>query len=113
MRDLASLGNRKIKRYAALVTVQADERGTFARDLRMLIGARVVSAIRVLDLDDLRAEVTERLRAGGSRDHAGEVDHEHPLENGRSLRRAWRPFGQRHFGSHSPRSFPRRWRSSS
>ncbi len=57
-------GIGEVERDAALVAIQGEIGGTLAADFRMLIVAGIVAAIGVFDLDDLGAEIGQRLRAG-------------------------------------------------
>src|SRR3954463_10321275 len=51
----------------------------------MLIRARIVAAIGVLDLDDFGAEIGERLRTSGPGNDPGEIHHQQAIEGGRHV----------------------------
>jgi hypothetical protein len=46
----------------------------------MFVGARIITAFGVLDLDDLGTEIGKRLRAGGPRDDARKVNDQETVE---------------------------------
>jgi hypothetical protein len=87
-RDVARLRLGKIKRNAVLVAIQTDKGRTFAGEIGMLIAARIVAAIRILDLDDFGAKVGERLRAGGSGYDPREIHDQQTVEG---CRHTFRP----------------------
>jgi hypothetical protein len=66
----------------------------------VLIGARVVTAVGILDLDHVRAEIGERLRAGWAGDHTGEVDDQQTIERSQPSRPSRGAFRQLRFGGH-------------
>ena len=56
----------------------------------MLIAARIIAAIRVLDLDDFGAEIRQRLGAGRTGDNPGEIHHQETVKGGRHAFPSWR-----------------------
>src|SRR5690349_19566029 len=55
--DLSGFRHCKVERKAALVAIQAEIGGALSSDLRVLISPRIVTAVRILNLDDFRAEI--------------------------------------------------------
>src|SRR4029079_12548303 len=75
--DLLSIGLGEVERDALLAAVEGHEEVAFAigaAGARTGAFARVVTAVGVLDLDDLGAHVREYLRAERPGDDAREVD---------------------------------------
>ena len=81
-RDLLPFRLADIQRDRHLVAVHANE-------IRALLGPRherrseaagIVTGARPLDLDHLGAQIAQHLRAGGTREHTGQVEHAQPLE---------------------------------
>src|SRR5215469_2208401 len=70
----------------------------------MLIGPRVIAAVRVFDFDDLRAEIGQGLRAGRPCHHTCEIYDQQTVKDGRRLFRSRHMVGQRQF-RHGP-AFP-------
>ena len=56
----------------------------------MFIAARIVAAVRVLDLDDFGAKIGQRLRAGRTGDDPGEIHDQQTVEGGRHALGSWR-----------------------
>jgi hypothetical protein len=52
----------------------------------MFIGARIVAAIGVLDLDDFGPEIGQGLRAGRTGDNPGEIHDQQTVKGGRHTR---------------------------
>ena len=84
-RDLLTFGAADIQRDRHLVAVHADE-------IRALLGsgherrseaAGIVTGSGPLDLDHVGAQITQHLRAGGSRENTGKVEYAQPLERPR------------------------------
>ena len=90
----------EVERDAALVAVEAEKGRALAADFRMFIVARIVAAIGIFDLDDLGAEIGQRLRTGGPRNNTGEIDDQQTVEGGRLALRARRAFRQLRSGGH-------------
>ena len=57
----------------------------------MFIMPRIIAAIRIFDLDDLSAEIGQRLRAGRTRNDPREIDNQKTAEGGRSTPLSWCP----------------------
>ena len=73
----------KVECDAALVAIETEKCGALAADFRVLVVTRVVTAIRVFDLDDLGAEIGERLRAGRTGNDPGKVDDQQTIQGSR------------------------------
>ncbi len=104
-RDLQRCRIGEVERNAALVAIETEESRALAADFGMFVGARVVAAIRVFNLDDLGAEIREGLRAGGTSDNAGEIHDQQTIEGSRFALCARRARRQLRSGSHV-RRFP-------
>lgn len=89
-RDLARFRLGKIECDAVLAAVEADIRRALAGEISVLISARIVAAIGVLDLDYLGAELGQRLRAGRTRDDPGAIHDQETVDRGRRVVRARR-----------------------
>src|SRR5437868_1173433 len=63
-RNLTSFRHGKVERDAALVAIQAEISSTLSTDFGVFIRTRVVATVWILDLDDVRAEISKRLRTG-------------------------------------------------
>ena len=78
-----AVGLGEIERHALLAPVVGHEEvalALLAAGARTGALARVVAAVRVLDLDHLGAHVGEHLGTHGTRDHAGEIDDANAVE---------------------------------
>src|SRR4030095_14981627 len=82
---------REIDRDRAFVAIRAAEVGGISGRFTLLIRqpwwtprASVVADARALDLDDVSAEIGQRLRAGRAGEHAREVDYAQTGEGGTS-----------------------------
>ncbi|MPM54495.1 hypothetical protein SDC9_101273 [bioreactor metagenome] len=85
--DLLAFGLGDVHRHRLLVAVGAHVIRRLARAFTRLIlherrapGARVVSGLGALDLDDLGAQIAQRLRGPGAGQHAREIQHLHMLQ---------------------------------
>jgi hypothetical protein len=56
----------------------------------MFIVPRIVSAVRILDLDDLGAEISQRLGTGRAGDDPSEINDKKTVERGRRILLPWR-----------------------
>jgi len=74
--------------------------GALTADFRMLIGAGIVASFRILDLDDLSAKISERLRASWASNHARKVYDQETLKCCRRTLGAGQAVRQRHSSSH-------------
>src|SRR5579864_6658063 len=72
-RDLLALGGLQVEGHGALVAVDAVEIGRLGRTDAQAPIAGVVAALRVLDLDDFGAEVTQNHAAPRSGKYPGEI----------------------------------------
>ena len=73
-------GVGQVERDRALVAVQAEVVGALAVVPGRAPGARVVAAVRPLDLDHVGAEVAEQHRRQRAGEHAREVGDENPVQ---------------------------------
>ena len=88
--DVACRRIGEIENDAALAAVQTDESGTLAGEIGVFIAARIIAAIRVLDLDHFGAEIGQRLGAGRTGNNPGEIHHQQTIEGGRRAFLPWR-----------------------
>lgn len=103
--DRAPGGRLEVEREAALAAVRREEVRRLGRKpvaafrRRSREGraprARVVAAARMLDLDDVRAEVREEHRRVRAGQHAAQVEHAHAGQRRRDARRSGRGPGKR------------------
>ena len=78
--QLAARRIAQVDRHAALAAVHGEEVGGLAARERRAPGARLVAALRALDLDHVGAEVGEHHAGVGPGEHAREVEHAHAAE---------------------------------
>ena len=76
--DRSALVRAQVELNAALAAIVGDEIRTV---LLAAKGPERIAALRMLDLDHLRAEVGQHHARKRSRDHGAQLDHAHALEN--------------------------------